>query len=271
MYRLSCLLAIALISTAAVAETPRATASYDEMYDVLQKAETAGNGLDHISISSLQVSSTLCGVTTADIHLQMQPAGKPAVALPLAEDGSLQLPMDPALYKENPLIVSNQPKHSLMFNVPIRFLPPAAGTSDYRRLITDVDQINTLIHRQAGMLSWFAPKTEGLIFLFGKEPATLTIHTPKGDTVMQAEASPYQFIPADVHIIQVKFDKDLYTSNPAVNLSIVPTRILPLMDPDTMKKMFKAPDEKKCEPSPEQKTPASTSHTSPLPAGDGAK
>ena len=256
MHRLSWLLALSLIAPVVVAETPRASFSYDELHDMLQKAATAGNGLDNIGIKPPQVASVLCGVTAADIHLQMQPAGKPAVVLPVAADGSLQLPMDAALYKENPLIISNQPKHTLNFKVSIRFIPPAAGAGDYRTLMTDVGQINTLIHREAGMLSWFAPKVEGLIFLFGKNTATLTIHTPKGDTVMQAEASPYQFLPADTRIIQVKYDQDLYASNPAVDLSLAPTDVMPLMDPGTMKKMIATPKEQKCQPNPEQKTTA---------------
>ena len=261
MHRLSWLLALSLIVPAAVAETPRATISYVELHDMLQKAATAGNGLDNVGIKPPQVTSVLCGVTAADIHLQMQPAGKPAVTLPVAADGSLQLPMDPALYKENPLIISNQPKHTLNFKVSIHFIPPVAGASDYRTLMTDVGQINTLIHREAGMLSWFAPKVEGLIFMFGKDPAMLTIHTPKGDTVMQAGASPYQFIPADIHIIQVKFDQDLYASNPVINLSVAPTDVMPLMDPGTMKKMNAAPEKQKCKPNPAQKIPTPSSQT----------
>jgi len=272
MHRLIWLLALSLIVTAVLAESPHATIAYDELHDMLQKAETAGKGLEHIRISSLHVTSTLCGVKAADIHLQMQPAGKPVMELPLEQDGNLKLPMDPTLYKENPLIISDQPKHTLRISASIDFLPPAAGTSDYRTLMADIDQINTLIHREAGMLSWFAPKAEGLIFLFGKEePATLSIHTPKGDTVLLTEASPYPFIPVDLNIIQVKYDKDLYTSNPAVSLSVAPKDVMPLMDPDTMKKMIPTSDAKKCTPNSEQKSPASTSHTSPLPAGDDAK
>ncbi len=261
MLRLSWLLALSLIAPFAVADTPRASVSYDELHDMLQKAATAGNGLEHIGISSLHVTSVLCGVTVSDIHLQMQPAGKPAVALPLTADGSLQLPMDPALYRENPLILSNQPKHSLEISAAIKFIPPTAGPSTYRVLMTAVGQINTLIHREAGMLSWFAPKVEGLIFLFRKNPATLTIHTPKGDSVMQAGTSPYQFLPADTRIIQVKYDQDLYASNPAVDLSVAPTDVMPLMDPGTMKKMNAAPGKQKCKPNPAQRTPSPTSQT----------
>ena len=147
MPRLIWLLGLSLIATAALADSPRATVTYDKLHDILQKAATAGNGLDNIGISSVHVSSALCGVTAADIHLQMQPAGKPAVSLPLADDGGLQLPMDPALFKENPLIVSDQPKGTLKFIVSIRLIPPKAGASNYRTLMADVDQINTLIHR----------------------------------------------------------------------------------------------------------------------------
>ncbi|MGA9854617.1 MAG: DUF2987 domain-containing protein [Gammaproteobacteria bacterium] len=267
MHRLIWLLGLFLIAIAVRADSPYATIPYDELHDMQQKAATAGKGLEHIRISSLHVTSSLCGVKAADIHLYMQPAGKPIMELPLADNSHLKLPMDPALYKENPLIISNQPRRSLRINTSIDFLPPTAGASDYRTLMADVDQINTLIHREAGMLSWFAPKAEGLIFLFAKaEPATLTIHTPKGDTVMQAEASPYAFVPADLHIIQVKYDKDLYASNPAIDLSVAPKDVMPLMDLGTMKKMSKAPDEKKCTPNPGQKAPASTSNSGPLPS-----
>ena len=216
-----------------------------------QKSAKAGYGLNHINIS-LRVTSILCGVTAADIHLQMQPAGKPPVDLVLAKDGGFKLPMNPVLYKENPSIISNQPKHSLQISASINFLPPAAGTSDYRTLMADVGQINTLIHREAGMLSWFAPKVKGLIFLFSERSAALTIHTPKGNSVMQAEASIYQFIPKDIRIIQVKYDKHLFTSNPTVDLNIAPIGVMPLMDPDVMEKMSTAPDEKKCKPNTRQ-------------------
>jgi Protein of unknown function (DUF2987) len=272
MYRLILLLALALIANTALAQSPYATIPYDELHDMLQKAETAGKDLDHIRISSLHVTSSLCGVKASDIHLSMQPPGQQAMELPLADDGGLKLPMDPALYRQNPLIISNQPKGSLRINTTIDFLPPAAGTSDYRTLMADVGQINDLIHREAGMLSWFAPKAEGLIFLFGKqEPATLTIHTSKGDTVLAAKSSPYPFTPAIFDIIQVKYAKDLYASNPPVSLSVAPKDVMPLMDPDTMKKMVSTSDAKKCTPSPEQNAPASISHTTPPAAGDGAK
>ena len=272
MHRLIWLLGLILIANAASAESPYATIPYDELHDMLQKAETAGKGLEHIRISSLHVSSYLCAVKASDIRLSMTPPGKQPVELPLGEEGILKLPMDPVLYKDNPLIISNQPKGSLRINTSIDFLPPAAGTSDYRTLMAEVDQINDLIHREAGMLSWFAPKAEGLIFLFGKQPpATLTIRTIKGDTMLSAKASPYPFIPAAYDIIQVKYAKDLYASNPSVSLSVAPKDVMPLMDPDTMKKMVSTSDAKKCSPSPEQKGPASISHTTPPAAGDDAK
>ncbi|MDE2345093.1 MAG: DUF2987 domain-containing protein [Gammaproteobacteria bacterium] len=245
MYRLLWLLA--LTSTAALSAMPYATVTYDKLHDMQQKSVDTGKGLDHIDIS-LHVTSTLCGVTAADIHLQMQSAGKPPVNLALTEDGGFKLPMDPGLYKDNPTIVSNQPKHSLQISASVNFLPPAAGTSDYRTLIADVAQINTLIHREAGMLSWFAPKVKGLIFVFSDKTAMLTIHTSNGNTVTHAKSSPYPFIPNDDSIIQVIYDKDLYTSNPVVDLKVAPIGVIPLMDPDVMKKMSAARDEKKCKP-----------------------
>ena len=83
-FRASWLLALSLLPPLAMADTPRASISYDELQDMVQKAGKAGNGLDHIGILSPHVASMLCGVTPADIHLQIQPAGKPAVALPLS-------------------------------------------------------------------------------------------------------------------------------------------------------------------------------------------
>ncbi len=269
MFRIPWLLTLTLLSTVALSAIPYATITYDELYDMQQKSVDAGKGLDNIDIS-LHVTSTLCGVTAAEIHLQIRPVGKPPIDLALDKNGSFKLPMDPVLYKDNPTIISNQPKHSLQTSASINFLPPAAGTSDYQMHMADVGQIKNLIHREAGMLSWFAPKVNGLIFLFEDKAAALTIHTPKGDTVIHAEASPYQFIPKDNSIIQVKYDKDLYTSNPTVDLNIAPTGVMPLMDPDVMKKMSAAPDKNKCKPDTGQKSSSPTTHSNPSHAETGS-
>lgn len=133
-------------------------------------------------------------------------------------DGEIRnFPLTPELLKENPPVLSNQPKGSSQLVAAIEVVVPDSSTWSYRELAQLLDAANAEIKKQAGMLSIMAPRAKAFSFHFGGgEKATVTIK----------RAEP-QVLTADANgVVRLEIDKPLVAQDPQVVLSDKPDRVL---------------------------------------------
>ncbi len=133
------------------------------------------------------------------------------IDVPVAEDNSFALPLDPALKDENPTVVTNQPKGSLSLQVGVRILLPQTTRYPYSEFASGVAQANAMTKRFAGVMWLFAQTADSLILRFHRaERQMLRIAAADGALTLIAD---------DSGTIFVRLDKKLAEENPMMELS----------------------------------------------------
>lgn len=169
------------------------------------------------------VSSTNKAVHPSDIRLTIHSSAKGLIPVQLGTNGQvINFPLEKDLCRENPLVAANQPAGTIELWVTIQIPPSDELTFRYRRLADGVAELNKSIRAQAGMmLSLFAPKVQGVVFLFPKASAGKA-------TVEISSAAGRKEYTADQHgQIKLKLDKALVAENPNVTVSEKPQHIVP--------------------------------------------
>jgi len=195
-------------------------------YKVLNQMCEAADSVNRSNvILSVFISSTNKTVLPTAIRLIIQSKTEGNLPVQIGTNGLISnFPHEKALQKENPAVVSNQPKGSLRTSVNLLFPIQNESTFRYARIRDGADEVNKLIKEQAGLLSWVAPKTKGLDFHFPKESAG------KAKITIASASGTKEFVADKDGEIDLKLDKKLLAENPEVKVSEKPQWIEPDMD-----------------------------------------
>ena len=236
--RAALLILTTFLSTAAwSADAEMAQLPYSQMLDYQQRV-AALKDLDQLQVTE-QVASTRRGVKPGDITLTIMrdAAHGGPVPIPVDTQGNFTLPVSAALQQEDPVVQTNQPRHTmqLRFNFNIRL--PTKTSLQYSQLIRGAEHYNEAMRRQGMMASWFAPKAKGLLLIYAENGHSLTIHSTTGDKLIRS--APYRDmgtavkgidmsqLPAQATFILLLLDDDLLKQDPTVTLDALPQVVSP--------------------------------------------
>jgi len=172
-------------------------------------------------------------VHPADIHLAIQSAVKGSIPVQLGMDGQvLNFPHDEVLRRENPRLVSDQPRGTLVLTVNDYLPMPKEYTFRYRLLGDAVAEANNgaakansmIKASYAGRLPLFTRTIQGVIFVFPKPGAK------KAKVEIAAAAGRREYTADANGRIRLKVDKKLLAENPEVTVSERPQFVVP--DPE---------------------------------------
>ncbi len=156
-------------------------------------------------------------LTLADVELWILENGKPLQQIPIAKDGTIDLPLfDKERVKQITLSI-NQPKGAVALGLAAGFKAPEQSTVKYQSLFSALDDTNLFMKEMSGMASWLMPSMDDLLFTFD-QPATIEIVT-KNKT--------YRYQTNDELQIDITRKANLMKENPDVIFSVQPTSISP--------------------------------------------
>ena len=140
------------------------------------------------------------------------------INVPVSDDGEIRnFPISAELLKENPPVLSNQPKGSSQLQVALGVVLPDSLTYSYRELAQLLDDANAEMKKQAGMLSLAMPRAKALSFQFragGKQTVTIKRADPQVLTTDAAGA------------VRLEIDKAVAAQDPQVVVSEKPLKVL---------------------------------------------
>ncbi len=171
------------------------------------------------AVVSATVSSKNKGVKPSDITLVIESKAKGPIPLALTADGAIKdFPRDEALRREDPPVVTNQPKGSMSLTVSVLVPVPEQNTFPFARFADGVTEANRMIKAQAGMLAFVAPEVKSVEIQFPKQTpaATVTIAAKAGGKVITADTNGVAKVPVTAA---------LSAENPSVTVSVKPIRI----------------------------------------------
>jgi hypothetical protein len=189
--------------------------------------------------ADVYVTSTLPGVGPQDITLTMHRAS--GALEPIQHDwyGHTLLPESAALKTENPLIVTNQPKHTLKASVLIDLLPPPDTELTYTALMLGVNQLNEAIdgRKILALSKLYGQKANGLLLFYNYGDHSLTLHRAQGDEVVKS-TSPDKaaahlkgfdtsVLAPGTQVIYLPLDATTFKANPRVTLDAPPAQTFP--------------------------------------------
>ena len=194
----------------------KATLPYAKLYDVFQRAEKVRSKDVRAAIA---VASKNPAVKPNDVTFTIE-SKRGARKLHVDPDGELHgFPINSRLLKENPPVVTNQPKGSLQVGGGLIFNVPASTRYSYRKLGSLLDAGNAARKKEAGLFSLVAPQAKSVLFVFFDHTRqTLTVHAKAGPTTLTAD---------DKGEIALAIDRSLLAENPTVTLSEKPSKVLP--------------------------------------------
>ena len=135
----------------------------------------------------------------------------------IGEDGEIRnFPVTAELLKENPSVLSNQPKGTSQLLATMEVVVPDGLSYSYRDLAQLLDDANAEIKKQAGMLSLLAPRAKAIAFQFpagSKETVTIKRSEPQ---VLNADANG---------VVRLEIDKAVAAQDPQVVVSAKPAKM----------------------------------------------
>ena len=136
----------------------------------------------------------------------------------ISKDGEIRnFPVSAELLKENPPVLSNQPKGSSALVVGLELVVPDTLTYSYRELAQQLEDANAEVKKQAGMLSLMAPRAKAVVFQFRPgSKATVTVNR-KEPQVLTADAEGR---------VRLEIEKSVAAQDPEVVVSEKPVRVL---------------------------------------------
>ena len=235
--QLCCLLALSLSMFAASADDGMTRFHYLDLYNIEQTV-SGMLGLQGLHVD-LYVTSVRRDVTPQDITLTIHHASGIEQAIPHDAWGHVLLPVTDALKAENPMIVTNQPKHTLNASVVIDLLPPPDTELRYDALMLGVAQLNDAIagKRLGALARLYGGKSDGLLVFYNGGEHSLTVHGEAGDRILKSESAEQELshlkginkdllIPG-TQIIYVPLEKATLKENPRVTLDAPPAQVFP--------------------------------------------
>jgi hypothetical protein len=187
---------------------------YATIHKAITRARAVNNPNFRPTVSI--VSTDAKAAKSAPVKLVIQ-AKAGAMKVDVDDDGEIRsFPVTDELLKENPLVLSNQPRGKSQLRVAFAVLLPESLTLSYRLLSQRVDEANAEIKKQAGMLSLAVPRAKTLQFQF-KEPAKQTITVGgKNSQVLTADSNG---------VIDLTIDPKIASEDPQVILSEKPAKV----------------------------------------------
>lgn len=220
----------ALLSLAALADDTVTTFHYKDLYGI-QQGVASLKDLDRLR-AAMYITSTLPGVRGDAIKLVIHRASGALVDIPVDADGRVAMPAADDLVTENPLIVTNQPKHSLKASVVVDLVPMPGTQMSYTDLMLGVQQFNTAFDRKGVMAMMYASKAAGLLLFYNDGGHRLVLHGGKGDRVIKSlppadlmahlKGIQTRYLIAGTTVIYVPLDPKLLRENPQVTLDSAP-------------------------------------------------
>ena len=237
MKRVSLASLLLCLSVLGVAEADDSltTFHYRDLYNIQQGVASLQDS-KRLRIG-LFITSTLPSVRPEKITLTIHRASGATADIPVDAAGRVALPSSPDLLEENPLIVTNQPKHSLKASVVIDLVPLTQTKMDYAGLMLGVKQFNDGIDSNGMMAALHAKKSDGLLLFYNDVGHSLTLHGAKGDRTIKSQ--PVAAVKAHLTGIQTKYlipsttiiyvplDANLLEDNPRVELDSLPADSVP--------------------------------------------
>jgi hypothetical protein len=202
------------VATAAAGEFK--TFDYSVFGDISQKMAAATAKFDRLILRA-KVGVPDNSVAAKDLLFTVARAAGPLTLRPAA-DGTLSLPVDPALLKENPKVTVNVPKDTkLALTLELQFRLSDPRTFPYSEIDAALTQANALAVEQAGVMSWFAPEAKGARIRCGADCAATVAD---GRSPIRADKNGDVVIPADAK---------MRTANPSIALSHPATAAWPML------------------------------------------
>lgn len=131
---------------------------------------------------------------------------------------SVELPANPA-WVENKARIIAQTEQDCEFHLDIAQRAPKTTELPYSELMAGLPEFRQLMERDAGLFS--SPELSGIRLVYpGAQPATLTIKAKAGERSVSAAEG----------MLDLPVDETLLSENPTVVLSVLPDRILPLVN-----------------------------------------
>ena len=194
----------------------KATVPYAKIYDAFQRAGSVRTKDVRVAIA---VASKNEAVPPGAVRLTIQAKGG-ARKLRVDPDGEIHgFPLSAKLLKENPPVVSNQPKGSLQLGGGLFFNVSPATTYRYRKLYALLEAGNAASKQRAGFFSLVAPQAKSVLFVFFHGTGqTLTVRAKSGVQTLRANEKGE---------IALRLDPALLPENPTVRLSAPPSKVLP--------------------------------------------
>lgn len=202
--------AIVLLALAPAA--PAAEVEYAALHGTLEPARAmAAYG----RLRAVQrVESKLPGVEPAAITIALlRRTGR--VEVPVADDGTLELPVDAATLAENPLVVTNQPAGSLTLTVSIELPRPRSARLACGEVEAALTEADRLLEQQGS-----PARVRGVEFVLPPDAGAVTLHGD-GERVLVPDA--------DGRVIVMR-DPELTALYREIELPARPLRVLPFLD-----------------------------------------
>ena len=204
--------AVAFSSTASLHAQDTGQVPYAMMHKVFSRAQQVKNPKVR-ALVTLQSKTKMVKPPTMVIQAKSGP-----INVPITDDGEIRsFPVTDELLKENPPVLTNQPKGTSQLVAAMEAVLPDTLTYSGRELAQVVDVANAEIKKQAGMLSLMAPRAKAVSFQFrdgGKQTVTINRAQPQ---VLSADANG---------AVRVEIDKSFAAEDPKIVLSEKPAKIL---------------------------------------------
>lgn len=169
--------------------------------------------------SLIRVQSTDPDVDPGSIRLTIERVSGP-IEIPIDGGGAMQFPVSGALRDENPMIVSNQPNGTLEMSGTVRCPDFEQVEIDYEGLMRCVMQANEGIKRAPMFVRFMVPKMNAIELHYAPES--------RANVVIGFQDGDIRFTTDPMGAIRIPFDKTAQGGNPAVRLSAIPDRAIPV-------------------------------------------
>ena len=187
-------------------------------YSVIYKVVTRAQQVKHPKLRAVVRVEPKAQRTKAKEMTMVIQAKNGPINVAIADHGEIRnFPISDELLKENPPVLSNQPKGSSQLQVGIELVVPDTLTYSGREVAQLLDAANAEIKKQAGMLSFVAPRAKAFSFYFrggGKQTVTIKGEEPQ---TLSADANG---------VVRLEIDKSFAAQDPQVVLSEKPTKVL---------------------------------------------
>lgn len=201
-----------LAALAAAAGAHAAEIEYAVVYRALGAAREIAAYPKLVAVQ--RIESKRAGIPPRAIRIAIR-ARAGEIAVPVASDGTLRLPIDDALLAENPVVETNQPPGSLTLTVSVELPRPEASVLGCAEVEAALAQADALLASQR-----VRTRVRGVEFQFARGAGGVTL---RGD-------GERTLVPDRHGRVVVMRDPELRERYREIELSAPPLRILPFLE-----------------------------------------